>query len=141
MTLNLTPNTEALVSAFLRDQPEVQTLADDRCYTVIPKDATYPLLRVTLLLDQPTGGEPLWLTAAQVQVEAFGGTKAQAWTLAVTARSAISERLTGTHDEGVVTGVTSGPLLDLPDEDFTPAKPRFLFTSTLYVHPGATLPS
>ena len=56
MTLNLTPNTEALVSAFLRDQPEVQTLADDRCYTVIPKAATYPLLRVTLLIDQPAGG-------------------------------------------------------------------------------------
>lgn len=141
MTLNLTPNTEALVSAFLRDQPEIVDLVDDRVYTVIPKDATYPLARVTLLLDQPAGGEPLWLTAAQVQVEAFGGTKAQAWTLAVTARSAISERLTGTHDDGIVTGVTSGPLLDLPDEDFTPAKTRFLFTSTLYVHPGATLPS
>jgi len=139
--LRLTPNVEALVSAFLRDQPELVDLLDDRCYTVIPKNAEYPLARVTVLLDQPAGGEPLWLVAATVQIEAFGGTKAQAHEIANTARAAISQRLTGVHAEGVVTGVSSGALLDLPDDEFEPAKQRWLFTSTIYAHAASTLPS
>lgn len=136
-----TPNTEALVSAFLRDQPELVDVIDDRVYTKIPKGATYPLVRVTLLLDTPSGS-PLWLTAAEIQVEAFGGSNSEAYRIATIARAAIDQRLTGgVHAEGVVTGTSPGPMLDLPDETFTPAKPRWLFTSTIHVHPGSSLPS
>jgi len=41
----------------------------------------------------------------------------------------------------VVNGSTPGALLDLTDEDFTPAKPRWLFSSTIYGRPGATVTS
>ena len=135
------PNMEALVSAFLRAQPEMTDLVAARIYTAIPKDATYPLVRVVQLLDTPAGA-PLYSVAFEMQVEAFGGTKAQAWQIASTARALIDARLLGDYPGfGVVNGSTPGALLDLPDEDFTPAKPRWLFSSTIYGRPGATVTS
>ncbi len=135
------PNMEALVSAFLRDQPEMTDLVADRIYTAIPKDATYPLVRVVQLLDTPAGA-PLYSVAFEMQVESFGGSKAQAWRIASTARALIDARLLGDYPGfGVVNGSTPGALLDLPDEDFTPAKPRWLFSSTIYGRPGATVTS
>lgn len=142
------PNMEALVSAFLRDQPEMTELVEDRVYTAIPKRKTeeeqaaeYPLVRVTQLLDTPAGA-PLYAVAFEMQVEAFGGSKAAAWRIASTARALIDARLLGDYPGfGVVNGTTPGALLDLPDEDFTPAKPRWLFSSTIYGRPGATLTS
>jgi len=132
---------EALVSAFLRDQPELVDLVADRVYTAIPKDATYPLVRVVQLLDTPAGA-PLYSVAFDMQVEAFGGSKADAWRIASTARALIDARLLGDYPGfGVVNGSTPGALLDLPDEDFTPAKPRWLFSSTIYGRPGATVTS
>lgn len=135
------PNMEALVSAFLRDQAEMTDLVEDRIYTAIPKDAEYPLVRVVQLLDTPAGA-PLYAVGFEMQVEAFGGSKADAWRIASTARALIDVRLSGDYPGfGVVNGSTPGALLDLPDEDFKPAKPRWLFTSTIYGRPGATLTS
>jgi len=139
--LFIPPNMEALVSAFLRNQDELAADVADRVYTAIPKDATYPLVRVTQLLDTPAGA-PLYSVAYELQVEAFGGSKDVAWRIASTARALIDVRLTGDHPGfGVVNGTTPGALLDLPDEDFTPAKPRWLFSSTIYGRPGATVTS
>lgn len=139
--LFIPPNMEALVSAFLRDQPELVDLVADRVYTAIPKDAAYPLVRVVQLLDTPAGA-PLYSVAFDMQVEAFGGSKADAWRIASTARALIDARLLGDYAGfGVVNGSTPGALLDLPDEDFTPAKPRWLFSSTIYGRPGATVTS
>lgn len=144
--LYLAPNVEALLSSFLRDQPEIVALIPDddsgaRVYTSIPKDAVYPLARVVLLSDAKITNQPLWLVASFVQVDAFGGTKAQAFTLAATIQALFDTRLTGVHPGGVVTGVDHGILGDLPDEEYEPAKPRFLVTSTIYNRPVATLPS
>lgn len=139
--LFIPPNMEALLSAFLREQPELVDDVADRCYTAIPKDAIYPLIRVTQLLDIPAGA-PLYAVQYRMQVEAFGGSKDVAWRIASTARALIDARLTGDHPGfGVVNGTSPGELLDLPDEDFTPAKPRWLFSSTIYGRPGATVTS
>lgn len=143
--LHLPPNMEALVSAFLRNQPEVADLVEDRVFTALPKPSPgvtiYPCVRVTQLLDVPAGA-PLWAVAFSVQVEAFGGSKGEAWRIASTCRAAIDSRIVGTHDGlGVVNGSDPGSLIDLPDEDFEPAKPRWLFTSTIYARPLATIPS
>ena len=139
--LFIPPNMEALVSAFLRDQAEMTDLVDDRVVTAIGKDATYPLVRVTQLLDTPAGA-PLYAVGFEIQVEAFGGSKGEAWRIASTARALIDARLLGEYPGlGVVNGSTPGALLDLPDEDYQPAKPRWLFTSTIFGRPGATLTS
>jgi uncharacterized protein DUF3168 len=134
---------EALVSAFLRDQDEIAALVEDRVYTALPKAPRFPAVRVTQIIDRPI--EPrgvLWGLAFSVQVEAFGGGKAAAWRIAATARAAIDQRLKGVHDGyGVVTGSDPGTMMDLPDTMFDPAVPRWLFTSTVWAHPVATLAS
>lgn len=138
--LYLPPNMEALLSAFLRDQAELSAEIDDRVYTAIPKSATYPLVRVTQLLDTPAGA-PLWAIGYMMQVEAFGGSKAEAWRIANLCRSLIDVRLAGEYPgHGIVNGSTPGSLLDQPDETFSPAKPRWLFTSTIHARPLATVP-
>lgn len=136
------PNMEALVSDFLRNEPEMVELVADRVYTAIPKDPTFPLVRVVQLLDTPAAGAPLYAVAFEMQVEAFGGSKAEAWRIASTARALIDARLSGDYPGfGVVNGTRPGSLLDRPNEAFTPAKPRWLFSSTIYGRPGATVTS
>lgn len=133
------PNVEALLSTFLRDQQELIDLVDDRIYTVIPKLATYPLVRVQQIIDVPAGS-PLWAIASTLQVDAWGGSKADAFRISNTARALIDSRLSGEYDGyGVVNGTTAGSAMDLPDEDFDPAKPRWIFSCTIYVRPIATL--
>lgn len=143
--LYLPPNMEALVSEFLRDQPELgehittPATGEVRVYTALPKERIFPLVRVTQLLDTPAGS-PLWAIAYEIQVDAWGGSKADAFRIANLCRALIDSRLVGEYPgRGVVNGSTPGALLDLPDEDFSPAKPRFLFTSTVHARPLATV--
>lgn len=142
--LTLAPNVEALVVHFLRDQPEVAAIVGDRVYTELPPKAEFPLVRVHVYYERPVGGSnPLWLTAHDVQVDAYGGPKATAWRLAETCRAALTARMSGrleygtgaTATTGVVTDVQVTGLRDMPDDSYTPARPRFLFTATPYVHP------
>jgi hypothetical protein len=138
--LHVPVNVLGLVTLWLHEQPELMTLLDndrDRVVTETRKNQTYPCVRLTQITDTPAGQRPLHLVAAELQIDAFGGTKAQAWTLAGTCRALLAERLTGTHPQGVVTGVDTAGMADIPDDYFTPAKPRWLFTATVYAHPAA----
>jgi hypothetical protein len=75
-----------------------------------------------------------------LQVEAFGGPKAIAWKIAETARAALCARfpghqsfmVNGNEVAGRITGCDVSGLRDMPDGTFTPAKPRYLFTLTVY---------
>lgn len=140
------PNVEALLRRFLAEQPEVEDITGEdangggRVYTALPKGVQFPCVRVTLLDSRPHTG-PAWGAAYEAQVEAFGGSKADAFRLAGICMATMSARLTGVHDEGVVNGVTSSGLRDEPDEGHEPAKPRFLFSSTIFARPLANLPA
>jgi hypothetical protein len=134
--MTLPANAEALVTEYLRDDPAVSALVAARVYTVIPSgNASWPLLRVVRIGGVPAFSRPLHLDRASLQIDAFGGSKAQALTLADTARMALSEIDLAMHSEGVVTGIEFGPLAYVPDPDFEPAKPRYLFDVTLTLHP------
>lgn len=136
------PNMEAVVSQFYRDQPELVDLVGDRVWTAIPKGAgVEPMIRVTLLGDEKLTSRPLWIFRAQIQTEAYGGSKAQAHELARTAEGLLHARALGLQDTAVIVGVDAGPMIDLPDEDYTPARPRFLFTSAITAYPSATVAS
>jgi len=100
--LFIPPNMEALVSAFLRNQDELAADVADRVYTAIPKDATYPLVRVTQLLDTPAGA-PLYSVAYELQVEAFGGSAAGTQDISG-AYSAWTNSFTGVDSVGWATG-------------------------------------
>lgn len=125
--LVLLPDAERLLSAWLRDQPELADLVDDRVYTILPHDKAFPLVRLVRVSGAASLSRPLVLDEAHIQFDVWGTVKAQAFEVAATVRALLSERLIGAHDLGVVQNVTHGPLQYLPDGDFEPAKPRYLF--------------
>lgn len=132
----LMPNIEAIVSAFLRAQPEITAIVDDRVYTAIPGGPVYPLVRVTQFDDVKVTNMPLWVVKSSVQIEGFGGSKGDAWRACATAQSVLAERF---HDQVaggcVVSAVMWGSMRDLPDPTFSPAKPRFVTTAYITAHP------
>lgn len=133
--LVILPDSLRLVTSFLRAQPELTAVVSDRVYTVIPEAKTWPMVRVTAIGGETVHTRPWWLEQPLFQVEAFGGPQKQARDVANLCRSLLAERVIGTHDEGVVTDVSVGGLADIPDDTFTPAKHRTLFTAELTVHP------
>ncbi len=137
-TLRRAPNVEAIVSAYLRSRAEMTALVADRIYTAIPDGVVFPCVRVTLIDDDVVGANPIVLFRSLVRVEAFGGSKVQAYDAAATARGLLDLRaFIGTHPAGgFVTGVDPGTLRDEPDESYAPAKPRFLFTSAILNKPA-----
>jgi hypothetical protein len=134
--LQLLPDAEALISSFLRDQAEVISIVGDRVFSALPADpGPDPMVRVTRYGGSPRFSIPLWIDHPQVQIDAFGGPKATAHDLMVTAMAVLSGRLVGSHDEGVVTAIVFGQMRWLPDEAFTKPRPRYLVTATLTTHP------
>ena len=139
MTVQLMPNVEVLFSDFLRDQAEVTALVGAHVYTVLPaKFDAWPAVRVTRIPSAPVHAGRLHLDGALVQVDVWGGPKALAFQIIETIRAATHLRLEGGHDAGGCTGVDFGPMGYLPDESWTPARPRYTCDVTLYVHPSPT---
>jgi hypothetical protein len=70
-----------------------------------------------------------WLQTARLQVDVWGGPKAQASLIAETIAAVAARDLVGVHPEGVVTGVdVQTPPTYLPDEDLSdPPAPRYTF--------------
>lgn len=121
------PDAELAVITYLRTK-----LPSARIYTEIPASATFPLVKITRF-----GGIPLamvTLDPSSIQTEVYGTTKAEARLLAAQAQSAYSEA-DGWETTGVyITAARplSG-LLWLPDPDFSPPKPRYLFDTSVYL--------
>lgn len=138
MTVILPVDVERLLSHWLRLQIELTSLdCGQRIYTEIPTNPTFPLVRVTRFGGSPVLSRPLYLDAALVQFDVWGGSKHTAWKIAETSRALLAARLAGdSHGEGVVTGITFGELRWLPDRDYTPARPRYLFDATVFAHPA-----
>lgn len=135
MTVTLLPDSEALLSQFLRDQDEIEALVGDRVYTVIPNEPTWPLLKLTRVAGAPVLSRPLRIDAPTLQLDAYANTKAAAHTLMATARAVIAERIEGVHSLGVVSGAIFGSMSWLPDPSYSPARARFTGDVTLTVHP------
>lgn len=132
--MSLLPDVEKLTSRHLRSRPSITTLVSDRVYTAIPENPTFPLLLVRRVSGSPVTNRPLYVDAAVIQLDAYGGTKAQARDLIETARQEVAT-MEGSHAEGVVSGVTFGPMSWLPDTDYAKAKNRYIADFTAVVHP------
>ena len=133
------PDAERLASAFLRGHVGVSALVGDRVYTAYPANAgTAPLVLVQRVGGAPPIARPLVLDRATLQLDAYGGTKAQAHELVATVLDALSE-LAGVRPEGTVAGRELGPIRWQPDETFTPHRPRYVADVTLYVRPAAVM--
>lgn len=128
------PDAERVLSAWLREQPEVAALLGERVYTAYPARAgDAPLVLVRRFGGEPPFPTPLVLDLANVQADAYGGTKAQAWEVAATVRAVCAAR--GRGD-------TTGPTIlvrtvrYLPDESFNPPRPRYVCDLDVYVRPA-----
>lgn len=121
------PNVEALVVSFLRADAAVSAIAGARGYAgALPADPTRPCYRVTRYGGAPAIGYPLVLDRADLQIDTWGTTHAQAHDLAAAIRDALAHRLPGKHAAGVVTRVEFGPLSNSPDPSRDPAWPRYI---------------
>lgn len=129
---------EAILTTYLRAQPTVVALAADRVYTDLPNERTYPLV----VLSRTGGGyvvnRPQWLDAAEVTLNAYGGSHKTAMNLTNACVESLIN-LPGQYAEGCVTvariqAVAYNPDPESPDEDGH-ARPRFTATLQIFVHP------
>lgn len=128
---------EALVSAYLRAQSELTALVGQRVYTALPKDVTFPCVRLVRIGGAPVMSRPLYVDAARLQVDVFGGSKATAFDTIDVVREELAKMVDEdpVQPEGVVCGVKFGPLAYLPDESYEPAKPRYTQDVVVTVRP------
>lgn len=138
--LRILPNVEALLTAFLIDDPDTSALISDRVYATVPKRKVYPLVRVTRFGGTPVMQVPLEIDTAQVQLDVWAETKRAAGDTVQTIRAAMARRLPGAHDfangvTGVVTAVDFGLLSYDPDTEFDPAKPRYIADASITYRP------
>jgi hypothetical protein len=129
VALTILPDVEAIVSAYLRSHPDVAALVSDRVYTRIPRNPTFPLLRLWRIGGAPVYSTPLMLDAALLQIDAFGGSISQTRTLAATAMAALADLPDG-HPN--VRGCDFGALASDEDPSYEPPKPRYRFDVTVY---------
>lgn len=133
MTVHVLPDIEKIVIDWALHTPEVNTV-NDRIYSTIPANPTWPLIRLFRIGGLPTS-RLLWLDEALLQVDVFGGSKSTARLIAETFRAHASAELVGAHGEGVITAVAVGGLVWLPDTAYDPAKPRYTFDLSVTYHP------
>lgn len=130
------PDAELLTTAFLRQDDAVLAKVADEIYTELPaRHDTWPAVRVTRIGGAPAF-QPLVLDEPLLQIDVWGGPKRTALQAAETIRSALSERtpftLPGT---GTLAVERFGSLRYLPDETYSPARPRWTFDVVLATRP------
>lgn len=138
MTVTLLPDAQAIVSQYLRSRSEITALVDQRVVSHLardPESQTYPVLRVVRIAGAPVYSVPLFLDEAWFQIDAFGGTTAQAWTLAATAQAVLTELPSYNTALGQITGVRFGSFAEQDDDNFSPPKPRWRFDFTAWTRP------
>ena len=133
MAVRLLPSAEVLAVAHLRSSADVSAIAGTRIGTELYAGSD-PAVWVSLV----SGEERVrnHLAAPVMDVRSYGGTKGQADLLARTVHAVLHAMPETSHAAGVVTGVDTLTLpFWLPDDDFSPARPRYVGTYQLYVHP------
>jgi hypothetical protein len=125
---------ERLMSGWLRTRDAVTDLVEQRVYTAIPKDPTFPLVRLTLIDERTVFPRPRYLTSSLIQIDCYGGPKVDARAAADAVCDELTEHFTGSHDAGVVSAVDCSTRY-LPDTTYDPAKPRYVVDVTVHSHP------
>ena len=137
--LTILPDIEQVLSAWLRAQPELGKLVQDRVYTAFPRQkGGGPMILVRRFGGQPPLERPLVLDQALVQADCYGGDKAQAWQVAATLRALIGERCDGT---GTTPTVYVRACRYLPDETYPSPRPRYVCDLEAFVRPWAAAPA
>ena len=130
----MTVDAERLTSTWLRSRTSITSIVADRVYTATPENPTFPLMRINQYGGSPVFSKPLYLDRAAMQFDCYGGAKVLARQLADAVRSELAA-MVGSHSLGVVTSVEFGEMRYLPDDSYSPAKPRWIVEAVVYSHP------
>ena len=141
MPLLVLVDVEQLVRDYLRADADVTALGGDIGYedptpgggAEMPVKPRWPFVNFYRVGGVP--GYPQWLDQAVLQFDAWALSKPAAHLAAATVSAALAQ-IEGAHPLGVVTAVT--PVLGLqwlPDRTMKPARPRYLFSTRISVHP------
>lgn len=133
------PDALHLVYSFLAAQADLALLVDNRVYTVMPNERSYPLLWVAQIGSSPVTVRPWWGEQTDIQLAAYGTTDRVARQVCECARSLCVTQLIGDHAEGVVSWVDTLNLLGQPDDALVAKTgrplPRWVTTVTVTCHP------
>jgi len=130
---------EAIVASFLRAQPEVTAIVEQRVYTDLPNasDRTYPLVLLTRTSSAFTAHG--WIETVALRIDAWGTNHGQARTLASAVVDTMLSRLARRYPEGAVTLARAGSLAYEPDDDSADqaghARPRYVALVNVTAHP------
>ena len=129
---------ERILSQFLRSSSAVTNLVGQRVYSALPKECEWPAVRLTRVGGGPVTVPPR-LDLARIQIDVWGGTKAQARIICATVLAVAVTDLPGVYDNGaaVVSAVRSNVSRYQPDTTFTPSRPRYLAELGIYSHPNS----
>ena len=137
MTTRVMPDAERIVSTYLRSVPAVAGLVADRVYTELPKaGGTFPLARLARIGGGPTG-TPAYMDEARISVDIWGGSKYEARELAATIAAALDEAAGYSAHDGYISSTSPGALRYVPDETFTPTRPRYIVDVVINTRPTA----
>lgn len=134
-SVDILPDAELVAIDWLRGQVEVVALADDRVSNTSPSAGVGGGAYLTV---ERIGGVPAVrrrLDRARLQVGAWASSRAEASTLARTARAAL-HRMEGHTGAGATVGAVRDDLglAWLPDTVRTPPTPRYVFSVTVALH-------
>lgn len=137
MPVKLLPDAEALIGTYLRQHPDVQALGA-RVIGRTPKDTSEPWVRIQQF-DNPAVGDSrtehliAWFGQFDCYAGKVGGQE-EASLLTRTVRGALAVMHEASHDGAVVTGVRFVSCPRIPDEDFEPARERYLLSAEVFLH-------
>lgn len=136
MPARLLPNIESLVVAVLRANADIVALVGDRVGTELYAGAAAAIQVHLITSDEIVARH---LDGTRVQVDGWGGSKLDAWTVAATARAVLVEYDGVVGSIGVMTGARTlaGPQW-LPDSTFEPPRARYVTDLEVYAHPIPT---
>lgn len=150
--LVILPDWLAAMSEWLRDQPEIVDLIDDRVYTVMPsRSKAFPLVIVTQITDPTATPFAHWAVRTLFQFDVWGGPQAVTWTIAETIRALLTQRfarnawdmtagpiVAGKVTAGGIRRTTEDVVASLTEdgEEVNRAAPRASFDAAAVLHPG-----
>lgn len=133
MTVRLLPNVESLVVAVLKADDDLDALVGERIGTELYAGSA-AAVQVHLI----TGDEIVrdHLDGAHVQIDGWGGSKLDAINVIRTARAVLLAYSGVVSGIGVMSGAETITTPQwLPDEAFTPPRPRYVCDMRVYAHP------
>lgn len=130
----LMPDPVVALRDYLLGEPVVTDIVEDRISTDLPRNPTWPRLRITGL--NAFQQFPGVLDRVLVQFDCYALIEVDAHRLAQAVRAAMSVSAAFYSDAAVFSGATGLSLFSLPDGEYTPPMPRWCVTAYVHLRPN-----